>query len=191
MVVTQLPGWNSLRDIVGNVSAQMHQLNHLRCRGGQKNNGRTCYRTFEFTGAQISNRCPTQPCLISYKCALTGKHQAFLTNSTGLLVCAIADIYKARWQVELSFERIDLSLKMKIFARTIKNAVLTRIAVCGCLILALIRFPSRLPKGMQQILLQLTLGEKQAFMGLRRRDHVNSTVFCAKHVSLLRTLTGQ
>ncbi len=132
MVVVQLPGWNSLRDIIENVSAQMHQLNHLGCRAGQKSNGRTCYRTFEFTGAHISNRCPTQPSLIGYKCALTGQHQAFLTNNIKLLVWAIADIYRARLQVELSFERVYLSLKMKIFPRTIKNAVITGVSGRWC-----------------------------------------------------------
>jgi IS4 transposase len=43
---------------------------------------------------------------IGYKDAVTGKPYVFLTNNFKLAAKAIADIYKARWQVELFFKWI-------------------------------------------------------------------------------------
>jgi len=44
----------------------------------------------------------------------------------------IADIYKARWQIELFFKWIKQNLKIKSFIGTSKNAVLTQIWVALC-----------------------------------------------------------
>ena len=83
----------------------------------------------------------------------------------------IADIYKARWQVELFFKWIKQNLKIKSFVGTSKNAVMTQIWIALC-ILAFIKFQSMLKKSMQQILrlLQLNLFEKRDMMALLRGD---------------------
>jgi putative transposase len=44
----------------------------------------------------------------------------------------IADIYKARWQIELFFKWIKQNLKINSFIGTSKNAVLTQIWVALC-----------------------------------------------------------
>ena len=82
-----------------------------------------------------------------------------------------------RWQMELFFKWIKQNLKIKAFVGTSKNAVLTQIwiALCVYLILAFIKFQSRLDKSLQEILrlLQLNLFEKRDLMALLRGDPIN------------------
>ncbi|MDF1527921.1 MAG: transposase, partial [Sedimenticola sp.] len=98
----------------------------------------------------------------------------FLTNHFNLSAKTIADVYKARWQVELFFKWIKQNLKIKSFVGTSKNAVMTQIwiALCVYLLLAFLKFQSKLRKSMQQILrlLQLNLFEKRELMALLRGD---------------------
>ena len=86
----------------------------------------------------------------------------------------IADIYKARWQVELFFKWIKQNLKIKSFVGTSKNAVMTQIwiALSMYLLIAFLKFQSKLTKRMQQLLrlLQLNLFEKRDMMALLRGD---------------------
>ena len=83
-------------------------------------------------------------------------------------------IYKARWQVELFFKWIKQNLKIKSFVGTSKNAVMTQIwiALCVYLLLAFLKFQSKLQKSTQQILrlLQLNLFEKRDLLALLRGD---------------------
>jgi hypothetical protein len=69
----------------------------------------------------------------------------FLTNNFSLSILTIAQIYKARWQIEIFFRWIKQNLKIKTFLGTSKNAVLTQIwvAMCYYLILAYIKYQSR------------------------------------------------
>jgi len=134
--------------------------------------GLTSDQTIEFTGIQTAKRCPIQLRRIGYRDPETGKHYVFLTNHFKLAAKTIADIYKARWQVELFFKWIKQNLKIKSFIGTSKNAVMTQIwiALCVYLLLAFIKFQSRMNKSMQQILrlLQLNLFEKRDLMALLR-----------------------
>ena len=141
-----------------------------------KNKGLTCDQTIELTGVKISKKCPIQLRRIGYKDPVTGKHYIFLTNNFKLSAITIADIYKARWQVELFFKWIKQNLKIKSFVGTSKNAVLTQlwIALCMYLIIAYLKFQSGLGKSMQQILrlLQLNLFEKRDLVALLRGDPI-------------------
>ena len=87
--------------------------------------------------------CPIQLRRIGYRDKESGKHYVFLTNNFKLSARTIADIYKARWQVELFFKWIKQNLKIKTFVGTSKNAVMTQIwiAVCVYLLLASSVFP--------------------------------------------------
>lgn len=137
-----------------------------------KNKGLTCDQTIEFTGVQIAKKCPCRLRRVGYKCPDTGKKYIFLTNNFKLSAKTIADIYKARWQVELFFKWIKQNLKIKSFVGTSKNAVMTQIwiALCMYLLLAFLKFQSKLTKSMQQILriLHLNLFEKRDLMALLR-----------------------
>ncbi len=145
--------------------------------------GITCDQTIEFTGAQTVKKCPIQLRRIGYRDLETGKHYVFLTNNFKLIAKTIADIYKARWQVELFFKWIKQNLKIKSFIGTSKNAVMTQIwiALCVYLLLAFLKFQSKLKKSMQHMLrlLQLNLFEKRDLMALLRgdppRDHQVAT----------------
>ena len=139
-----------------------------------KNKGLTSDQTIEFTGIQTAKKCPIQLRRIGYRDLETGKRYVFLTNNFKLAAKTIADIYKARWQVELFFKWIKQNLKIKSFVGTSKNAVMTQIwiALCMYLLLAFLKFQSKLKKSMQQILLllQLNLFEKRDLMALLRGD---------------------
>jgi len=139
-----------------------------------KNKGLTCDQTIEFTAALTAKKCPVQLRRIGYRDPLTGKHYIFLTNNFKLAAKTIADIYKARWDVELFFKWIKQNLKIKKFIGTSKNAVMTQIwvALCMFLTLALIKFQSKLKKSMQQIvrLLQLNLFDKRDLLALLRGE---------------------
>jgi len=139
-----------------------------------QNKGLTSDQTIEFTGLQIAKKCPVRLRRIGYRDSVTGKHYVFLTNNFKLAAKTIADLYKARWQVELFFKWIKQNLKIKSFVGTSKNAVMTQIwiALCIYLLLAFLKFQSKLTKSMQQILrlLQLNLFEKRDMMALLRGD---------------------
>ena len=139
-----------------------------------KNKGLSSDQSIEFTGPQIAKKCPVHLRRIGYRDPETGKHYVFLTNNFKLAAKTIADIYKARWQVELFFKWIKQNLKIKSFVGTSKNAVMTQIwiALCMYLLLAFLKFQSKLMKSMQQILrlLQLNLFEKRDMMALLRGD---------------------
>lgn len=152
-----------------------------------KSKGLICDQAIEFTGAQTARKCPVPLRRISYRDTETGKRYVFLTNNFTLAARTIADIYKARWQVELFFKWIKQNLKIKSFVGTSKNAVMTQIwiALCIYLLLAFIKFQSRIRKSAQQILrlLQLNLFEKRDLMALLRGDppgdkqpHINQMV---------------
>ncbi len=133
-------------------------------------------QVIKFTSLKSAKECPIQLRRIGYRDKETGKHYIFLTNNFKLSAKTIADIYKSRWQVELFFKWVKQNLKIKTFVGTSKNAVMTQIwiAVCVYLLLAFIKFQSKMKKSMQQILrlLQLNLFEKRDLMALLRGDPI-------------------
>jgi hypothetical protein len=83
--------------------------------------------------------------LVTYHDEVHNKTYHFLTNNFLFSAKTIADIYKARWQIELFFKWIKQHLKIKTFLGTSKNAVLTQIwvAMIYYLLLAWIRFQTK------------------------------------------------
>ena len=140
----------------------------------QKNKGLISDQTILFTGNNAVKKCPIPLRRIVYQDQETGKQYTFLTNHFKLAARTIADIYKARWQVELFFKWIKQNLKIKSFVGTNKNAVMTQIwiALCVYLLVAFIKFQSTIQVSMQQILrlLHLNLFEKRDLMALLRGD---------------------
>jgi hypothetical protein len=129
-----------------------------------KSKGLTSDQTIELTGTKASN-CPISLRRIGYKDPETGIQYYFLTNNFKLAAATIAQIYKARWQIELFFKWIKQNLKIKSFLGTSRNAVMTQIwiAICIYLLLAYLKFSSRFNQSFQQILhlLQLNLFERR------------------------------
>jgi len=116
--------------------------------------GKTSDQTIRFASIQAAKKYPGRLRRVGYRDITTCKHYIFLTNNFKLAARTIADIYKARWQVELFFKWIKQNLKIKSFIGTSKNAVMTQIwiAICVYLLLAFIKFQSKMNKTMQQIL---------------------------------------
>ena len=139
-------------------------------RSVRKGKGLRCDQTIEFTGPQVAKKCPVRLRRIGYKDAETGKRYVFLTNNFNLPAKTIADIYKARWQVELFFKWLKQNLKIKSFVGTSKNAVMTQIwvAMCAYLMIVFLKFQFGMTKSMQQILrlLQLNLFDKRDLLML-------------------------
>ena len=94
----------------------------------------------------------------------------FLTNALDIPAATVAELYKERWQIELFFKWIKQNLRVKSFLGTSRNAVMTQlwIALCAYLVLAFLKFQSKLGHSMQQMLrlLQLNLFERRDFMEL-------------------------
>ena len=151
-----------------------------------KNKGLTSDQTIRLTNIRSAKKCPNQLRRVGYRDVNTGRHYIFLTNNFKLAARTIADIYKTRWQVELFFKWIKQNLKIKSFIGTSKNAVMTQIwiAMCVYLLLAFIKFQSKMNKTMQQILrlLQLKLFEKRDLMALLRGDPHN--LYHASHIQM-------
>lgn len=154
-----------------------------------KAKGITSDQTIEFTGVVTAKKCPVKLRRIGYRDTETGKHYVFLTNNFALSASTIAQVYKARWDVELFFKWIKQNLKIKTFVGTSKNAVMTQIwiALCTYLLLAFIRFQSKIGRSAQQILrlLQLNLFEKRDLIALLRGDPPESQVHDSRQMVLL------
>ena len=134
-------------------------------REANRRQGVTSDQTIEFTSARGRKRCPHRLRRIGYRDSETGKRYVFLTTNFELSAKTIADIYKARWQVELFFKWIKQNLKVKSFVGTSRNAVLTQlwIAACMYLLVSYVKFLSRRGLKLVEILrlLQLNLFERR------------------------------
>src|SRR5262249_55954774 len=101
---------------------------------------------------------------VSFYDADTDKRLKFLTNNFVLPALTIAQLYKARWQVELFFRWIKQHLRIKAFFGTSENAVKTQIwiAVSVYVLVAIVRKRLKLEASLYQILqiLSITLFEK-------------------------------
>jgi putative transposase len=89
----------------------------------------------------------------------TDKEYVYLTNARHLAARTIAEVYKARWRIELFFKWLKQNLRIKAFLGTSRNAVLTQIwvAMCVYLMLAYLKFISRTGRSLQEILRLLHL----------------------------------
>ena len=142
----------------------------LERRPANRSQGVTSDQTIVFTSARGRKRCPHPLRRIGYRDPETGRHYVFLTTNFALSAKTIADIYKARWQVELFFKWIKQHLKVKSFVGTSRNAVMTQlwIAMCVYLLLSYVKFANRLAWSLNEILrvLQLNLFDRRPLTGL-------------------------
>jgi hypothetical protein len=109
---------------------------------------------------------------VVYRDAETDKLYQFVTNRLDWPARLVADLYKQRWQVELFFKWIKQNLKIKAFLGLSINAVYTQVLVALCiyLMLAYLKFCSRLKHSLQEItrLLQLNLFIRRPLLELFR-----------------------
>jgi putative transposase len=83
--------------------------------------------------------------LVKYYDNDTKQTYEYYTNNFTLSAKTIADIYKARWDIEIFFKFIKQNLKIKTFFGTSENAVMLQIwsAMIALLLVEYIRFKSR------------------------------------------------
>jgi len=102
-------------------------------------------KEIKLTGFYSCQKYPEKLRMVTYHDSEHDKTYQFLTNNFHLSAYTIAQIYKARWQVELFFKWIKQNLKIKTFLGTSKNAVLTQIwtAMIYYLLLAYIKYQTK------------------------------------------------
>jgi len=102
-------------------------------------------QTIQLTGPLSQQKYDKPLRLIGFYDTETKNTYHFLTNNFKLAAFTIAQLYKARWHVELFFKWIKQHLKIKTFLGTSKNAVMTQIwaAMSYYLLLAYIKFQTR------------------------------------------------
>ncbi len=110
-----------------------------------KNNNVISDDIITLTGFYQQQDYPKVLRLIKYYDKKNARTFEFLTNNFNLSAYTIAQIYKARWQIETFFKWIKQNLKIKTFLGTSKNAVLTQIwvAMCYYLLLTYIKYQSK------------------------------------------------
>lgn len=108
---------------------------------------------------QSRKKYPQRLRLIEYYDLDSKKLLVFITNNFSLSAQTIADIYKARWQVELFFKWIKQHLRIKTFFGTSENAVKTQIwiAITVYLLVAIIKKELKLPNSMHSMFQLLSL----------------------------------
>lgn len=83
--------------------------------------------TIQLTGIDSDKKYEGKLRLVTYYDEKQDKTYQFVTNIFHLAAKTIADIYKARWDIEIFFKWLKQNLKIKTFLGTSKNAVLTQV----------------------------------------------------------------
>jgi len=112
---------------------------------------------------------------VTYHDAETDRIYVFMSNDLTRSAQEIADIYKARWQVELFFKWIKQNLKIKTFWGTSRNAVFSQlwVALIVYMLLWITKHLDNLEASPQRLLqlLKTTLLEKRSVKDLFREPH--------------------
>jgi hypothetical protein len=95
----------------------------------ERSAGLRCDQTILLTGVRSAKRYPDPLRRIHYFDVEKGLRLTFLTNNFLLSALTIAQLYRARWQVELFFRWIKQHLRIKAFYGTSENAVKTQVWV--------------------------------------------------------------
>lgn len=111
---------------------------HARAQGILKD------QVIRITGTKADD-IPIELRLVVYCDPETGNVYEFLTNIFHLAALTIAQIYKARWEIEVFFKWIKQHLKIKTFFGTSENAVMTQIwiAMITYLLLAYLKYQTK------------------------------------------------
>ena len=129
-----------------------------------RSTGVRCDQTIRLTGIRTARRYPDLLRRIAYYDADKDLRLTFLTNNFLLLPLTIAQLYRARWQIELFFRWIKQHLHIKAFYGTSANAVKTQVwvALSVYVLVAIVKKQLGLDQSLHQILqiLDATIFEK-------------------------------
>lgn len=125
-----------------------------------KTTGLRCDQTVVLTGVRSKKDYPETMRRVVYCDLETNKRFVFLTNNFVLPALTIAQLYRARWQVELFFKWIKQHLRIKAFYATSENGVKTQIwiAVCVYVLVAIVKKRLGLDHSLYTILQILSVG---------------------------------
>ncbi|MFZ0579516.1 MAG: IS4 family transposase [Candidatus Acidiferrales bacterium] len=130
----------------------------------ERSAGLRCDQTILLTGVRTAKRYPDPLRRIHYFDVEKDLRLTFLTNNFLLSALTIAQLYRARWQVELFFRWIKQHLRIKAFYGTSENAVKTQVwvAVCVYVLVAIVKKQLGLELSLYKILqiLSVTAFEK-------------------------------
>ncbi len=128
----------------------------------------------QFTGFYTRKKYPKSLRRIEYYDENSDTVLVFLTNDFDLEAQTIADIYKARWEIELFFKTIKQNLKIKKFMGTSRNAVMTQIwiAMIAYLLITYYKFSLKIHLSVQNVfrLIQVNLLERKCLIQMLKGD---------------------
>jgi putative transposase len=128
----------------------------------------------QFSGYQTKKKCPYPLRKICYFDKEQNREITFLTNDLEADAAIIADIYKARWEIELFFKTIKQNLKIKHFYGTSANAVLTQIwiSMITYLLLSYLKFKNKSTLSIQALArtIQVNLFERKSIKTLFNKN---------------------
>jgi hypothetical protein len=140
------------------------QFRRVYSRPVDKQTGLRCDQTIHLTGRKSQRGYPGHLRRVKFYDAENDKRLVFLTNHFDLPALTIAQLYRARWGVELFFKWIKQHLRIKVFFGTSENAVKTQvwIAVAVYVLVAIVKKRLGSEASLYTILqiLSLTLFEK-------------------------------
>ena len=121
--------------------------------------GLRCDQTIVTTGVDSATAYPEPLRRVVFFDAEHARRLVFLTNNFELPALMIAQLYKARWQVELFFKWIKQHLRIKAFYGTSENAVRTQIwiAIAVYVLVAIIKKRLGLQQSLYTILQVLSV----------------------------------
>ncbi len=140
------------------------QIHRCRSHPFDPSTGVRSDQTIRLTGPQTSRLYPAALRRVHYFDVEKEMRLIFLTNNFFLPALTIAQLYRARWKVELFFRWIKQHLRIKAFYGTSENAVKTQVwvAVAIYALIAIVKKQIGLPFSLYQILqiLSVTIFEK-------------------------------
>jgi len=146
----------------------------LKERAVDKSKGIVSDQIVEFTGYATHKKYPHPLRIIEFWDEEEQKTLIFLTNDLRLDAKTIADIYKARWEIELFFRAIKQNLKIKRFIGYSENAVKTQvwIAMITYLLISYYKFSNKVNTSIQKLIrrIQVNLFEHKSLIELIKFD---------------------
>jgi hypothetical protein len=148
------------------VTRAEHNTRYRRCsqRWVDHSTGLRSDQTIRLTGPKSSRRYPAPLRRIHYFDAEKDLRLIFLSNNFQLQALTIAQLYRARWQIELFFRWIKQHLRIRSFYGTSANAVKTQvwIAITVYVLVAILKKQLGLNRSLHEILqiLSITIFEK-------------------------------
>ncbi len=140
------------------------QFRRVYSRPVDKETGLRCDQTIRLAVPKSQRGYPGQLRRVKFYDAQHDKQLVFLSNHFDLPALTIAELYRSRWQVELSFKWIRQHLRIKAFFGTSENAVKTQvwIAIAVYVLVAIVKKRHGSEASLYTILqiLSLTLFEK-------------------------------